>query len=94
MPTSDTTTEQFPQVQLLKAAPSKEAIVKFLNKEENAIKDVLVTMGTRSLLIAAGIALLGNRDHIIRNSIAGSVAIEGYLFWYYSAQMKKSKETT
>jgi len=95
MPNSETptpTTEQFPQVELLKAAPSKEAIVKFLNKEKNAIQDVVVTMGARSLLIAAGIALLGSRDHVIRNSIAGSVAIEAYLFWHYSQQMKEIKK--
>ena len=75
--------------EMLKVASSKEAAIRLLNKEPGSLKDVLVSMGERTLLIGAGIAILGNRDKILRNSIAGSIAIEAYLLWYYSQQMKK-----
>lgn len=75
--------------EMLKVASSKEAAIRLLNKEPGSLKDVLVSMGERTLLIGAGIAILGNRDNILRNSIAGSIAIEAYLLWYYSQQMKK-----
>ena len=73
----------------LKAAPSKEAVVKWLNKEPNANQALIKSFIERCFLIGGGIFLLGNRKNIIRNSIAGSTAIELYLLWYYNKQLKK-----
>lgn len=72
---------------MIKAAPSKEAIVRYLNKEPDAWKEVLKTFANRSILIALGIGILGNPKHIIKNSISASLAIELYLLWYYSKQL-------
>lgn len=73
----------------LKAAPSKEAIVRWLNKEPDANQALVRSFIERCFLIGGGIFLLGNRKHIIRNSIAASTAIELYLMWYYNEQLKK-----
>ena len=78
--------------QMLKVAPSKEAAIRFLNKEPDAWKDVLYSLGERTLLIAAGIGILGDRKNLVRNSIAGSIAIEVYLLWYYNEQLKEQKQ--
>ena len=74
----------------LKAAPSKEAIVKFLRKEPNAFQEVIRTFVERAVLIGAGIAILGDRENLVRNSFAASLSIELYLLWYYSQQLEKS----
>lgn len=72
----------------LTAAPSKEAVVKFLNEEEGATQDLIVSFFARVALIGGGIYILGKgREHILRNSIAASTAIELYLLWYYRRQM-------
>ena len=76
----------------LRAAPSKEAVVKWLNKEPNANQALIKSFIERCFLIGGGIFLLGNRKNIIRNSIAGSTAIELYLLWYYNKQLKEIKE--
>ena len=73
----------------LRAAPSKEAVVMWLNKEPNANQALIRSFVERCFLIGGGIFLLGNRKHIVRNSIAASTAIELYLMWYYNEQLKK-----
>ena len=73
----------------LKAAPSKEAVVRWLNKEPDAGQAIVKSFIERCFLIGGGIFLLGNRKNIVRNAIAGSTAIELYLLWYYNEQLKK-----
>ena len=75
--------------QFLKVAPSKEAAVRYLNNEPEAWKAVLKSLAERTALIGAGILVLGNRNHLIRNSVAASIAIEVYLLWYYNKQLKE-----
>jgi hypothetical protein len=70
----------------LRAAPSKEAIVRYLMGEPKASQAVLKSFLERSLLIGAGILVLGKSDHVIRNSLAASLAIELYLLRFYGRQ--------
>ena len=72
----------------LKAAPSKEAVVRYLMGQENAAQAVIKSFVERTVLVGVGIALFGNRDHLVRNSLAASFAIEVYLLWYYNKQIK------
>ena len=76
----------------LRAAPSKEAIVMWLNKEPNAKQALIKSFAERSLLIAGGIFLLGNRKNIIRNSLAASTAVELYLLWFYNKQLQELRK--
>lgn len=77
----------------LKAAPSKEAIVKFLNREEGATEDLIISFFNRVLLIGGGIYVLGKgRKHLWRDSIAASAAIELYLFVYYKQQLNELRK--
>jgi len=77
----------------LKAAPSKEAVVRYLNGEEGAGFELVKTFVERTGLIAVGIYLLGDRNNFMRNSLSASLAIELYLLWYYSQQMKENNTT-
>ena len=72
----------------LRAAPSKEAIVRYLMGEPKASQAVVQTFLARSLLIGMGILVLGNGDHVIRNSLAASLAIELYLIRFYGKQLR------
>lgn len=76
----------------LQSAPSKEAVVMWLNKEPNANQALIRSFVERCFLIGGGIFLLGNRKNIVRNSIAASTAIELYLLWYYNKQLKEINE--
>ena len=71
----------------LKLAPSKEAVVRFLNKEPKSGEAVLKSFFMRSVLIGAGILALGDSKNIVRNSLASSMAIQVYLLWFYQKQL-------
>ena len=73
----------------LRPAPSKEAAVLYVTGQPKGLQKVIGSMVKRTFLIGTGIALLGDREYIFRNSMAGSIAIELYLLWYYSNQLKK-----
>ena len=77
----------------LKAAPSKEAAVKFLTKQPNATQELVESFLKRTALIGAGILVLGNSKGIVKNSVAASIAIEAYLLWYYNNQLKALKKS-
>ena len=72
----------------LKAAPSKEAIVRYLLGEEGATEYLVKTFVERTALIGIGIALLGDRKNLVRNSLSATLAIELYLLWHYHRQLK------
>ncbi len=72
----------------LKAAPSKEAVVRYLRGEEGATEYLVKTFVERTVLIGVGIALLGDRENLVRNSLSASLAIELYLLWHYHRQLK------
>jgi len=73
----------------LRAAPSKEAVVRYLVGEPNATEDLITSFLERSVLIAMGIVVFGEKDNLIRNSIGASLAIELYLLWFYGKQIKR-----
>ncbi len=73
----------------LRAAPSKEAVVKYLLGQEGATQDLIKSFVERSFLIGLGMYVFGERENLMQNSIAGSFAIEVYLLIYYSNQLKK-----
>ena len=75
---------------MIKVAPSKIAVVRYLQGEPEAWKEVGKTLAQRTVLIAGGIALLGKREYVLRNAFAGSLAIELYLLWYYKQQLEKN----
>jgi hypothetical protein len=74
---------------MIKVASSKEAAIRFLRGEPGALPKVLWSLVERTALIGAGIYVLGSRENLLKNSIAGSVAIEAYLLWYYGKQMRE-----
>ena len=73
----------------LRAAPSKEAVVRYLLNEPNSTQAVIKSLLERTVLIGAGMMLFGKKGSLLRNSFGASLAIELYLLVYYQAQLKK-----
>lgn len=59
--------------------PSSQAAADALAGEEGAWLDVAGSMLGRAVLIGAGLAVVGEREHLVRNSIAGACAIEVFV---------------
>ena len=72
----------------LKAAPSKEAVVRYLMGDPNAKSALIKSFFERSILIGAGMLVLGKKGSLIQNSLAASFAIELYLLLYYRKQLR------
>jgi len=72
----------------LKPAPSKEAAVQFLYKTPGSTQTMVQSLLKRSILIGVGIAVFGDTQNLVRNSVGGSIVIELYLLWYYGQQIK------
>ena len=76
----------------LKPAPSKEAIVQYLLDKPNATQAVIKSFLERTLLVGAGMLILGQKGNLLRNSLASSFAIELYLYLYYRNQLENMDE--
>jgi hypothetical protein len=51
----------------------------------SAVPSVLVTIAERAALIAAGVWLVGEREHVVRNALGGAIAIELFvLAWTFN----------
>jgi hypothetical protein len=61
------------------SVPSAEAAYRLVAGDASAIPAVLGTMALRGGLIAAGVLLAGQREHVFRSSVAGAIAIEAFV---------------
>jgi hypothetical protein len=60
--------------------PSERAAVAFW--EQGDVLGVAKTLVQRSALLAGGMYLAGEREHLLRNALAGSLAIEAFVLLY------------
>ena len=64
------------------ALPSGQAAFDLLAGKWSAIGPVVGYTLARSVLVGLGMAVAGEREHIVRNAVAGALAIEGFvLVW-------------
>lgn len=65
--------------------PSAESAAALVRNEPGAIGSVARDVALRGVLIGIGMAALGQRDHLIRNALGGSLAIEAFvLIWQWA----------
>jgi hypothetical protein len=64
------------------ALPSGQAAFDLVSGDWGAIVPVIGTAAARAALIGVGMAVVGERKHLVRNAIGGAAAIEGFvLMW-------------
>jgi hypothetical protein len=68
------------------ALPSGQAAYALMHGDPGALLRVLGYTAFRALLIGAGLFAFGNREHLVRNSIAGALGVEAYVLWWASRQ--------
>jgi hypothetical protein len=61
------------------ALPSGQAAAKLVAGDWEAIVPVIGYTAVRGALIAVGLAVAGEREHIVRNAISGTLAIETFV---------------
>jgi hypothetical protein len=64
------------------ALPSGSAAFDLVSGDWSAIVPVIGYTAARAALIGIGMAVAGEREHIVRNAVGGAIAIEGFvLVW-------------
>lgn len=67
-----------------KSPPSSYAIAALIEREPNALEEVIKVTLKRSLFIAPGLYLSGIKDtQLVKSSIIGSISISVMLYFYY-----------
>lgn len=67
---------------MLNQLPSEMAAKALVRGEPGALLDVIYWTALRAALIGAGLYAVGERSHIVRNAVAGALAVElGVLVW-------------
>lgn len=72
----------------VKLTPSSRSAARLLEGEPEAVADVLAHLVGRAVLIGVGLAVAGERDALVRNSIAASAAIEVALLVYQASDFE------
>lgn len=62
--------------------PSANSAASLIRGERNALPRVIVHTLGRSAVIGIGLAIVGQRTHLIRNALAGGIAIELFVLAY------------
>jgi hypothetical protein len=73
------------------ALPSGSAAAALLDGDLTAIGPTIGYTGLRAVLIATGMVLAGEREHVVRNAVAGSLAIEAFVLGW--AAWKRKQKT-
>jgi hypothetical protein len=64
------------------ALPSGQAAYNLVSGDWSALLPVVGTMLARSALIGTGMAIGGEREHLVRNAVCGGLAVETFvLVW-------------
>jgi len=77
--------------QFCDSVPSAESTGALIRGEKNALPRVLIHTAGRAALIGVGLAIAGEREHLVRNSLAGAIALEAFLLVYCAARHNDSQ---
>lgn len=72
------------------ALPSGSSAVALLNGDPGALPIAIGHTLLRSVLVGAGLLVAGERTHVVRNAIAGSLAIETFVLAWAAWKLKTS----
>ncbi|MFZ1005932.1 MAG: hypothetical protein WAN65_03790 [Candidatus Sulfotelmatobacter sp.] len=62
------------------ALPSGQAVFNLVSGDWTALPAVVGTAAARAVLVGTGMALAGEREHLVRNALGGALAIEAFVF--------------
>jgi hypothetical protein len=71
--------------------PSSDAAADLVDGKPSGLWGVVTTGLGRAALISVGLYLAGEREHVVRNALAGALAIETFVLGYVA--YKKHRET-
>jgi len=64
------------------ALPSGQAAYNLISGDWGALLPTIGTTAARAALIGVGMAVAGERKHLVRNAVGGALAVEGFvLLW-------------
>jgi hypothetical protein len=72
------------------ALPSGSAAVDLMGGDLRALPAVVATTAARAALIGAGMAVAGERAHVVRNAVAGALAIEVFVLGWAAWKIRRS----
>jgi hypothetical protein len=79
-----------PPAAMCPALPSGSSAVALLNGDPGALPIAIGHTLLRSVLVGAGLLVAGERTHVVRNAIAGSLAIETFVLAWAAWKLKTS----
>jgi hypothetical protein len=62
--------------------PSAGSAAALVRGEPQALPKVLLHTAGRAVLIGIGLAIVGEREHLMRNALAGALAVEAFVLAY------------
>lgn len=68
--------------------PSVLAAERLLTRQDGGWKAVAMSVLSRAGILSLGMAVVGEREHLARNALAGSVLVELFVLWEVSEQLK------
>lgn len=68
--------------------PSAVAAESFLQGKPGGLLAVLESVVWRSAIIGAGMYVAGGRERLLRNAVAGSLAVEVFVLWRVRSRLK------
>lgn len=87
---ADTLTTASTGTEITAVLPSGSSALSLVQGRPGAIGGVFLHTMLRAGLIGAGLAIAGERKHLVRNALAGSLAVEafvlGFMWWKVRSQ--------
>jgi hypothetical protein len=75
------------------ALPSSRSALAFVRNEPGSFWPVVGHTLGRAALIGVGLAVAGERDHIVRKAVAGAMAIESFVLIWTHHEVTKDRKT-
>ena len=69
----------------MKRTPSSRSAARLARGDVDAIGDAVLHLAGRAFIVGVGLAVAGEREHIVRNAIAAACAIEVALIAYQAS---------
>ena len=70
--------------------PSSRSALAFVRGEDGATASVIGHTLGRAALIGVGLAIAGEREHLVRNSLMGAMAIESFVLLWTNYTVNKT----
>jgi hypothetical protein len=73
------------------ALPSGSSALALVGGDAGALPKVLLHTGLRAALVGVGLFAAGERAHVVRNAVAGSLAIEAFVLGWAAWKLRRGR---